>query len=101
MGLQSIEPFATYTHAFGHVEVLGTYVNLSYRRQGIGRSLFGAMFEVARRKGYETLFTFIRADNTAGLATYINQGFQIVGTAKRQAKLNGRCIDEIRVERFL
>lgn len=101
VGFQSMEPFASYTHAFDHVGVLGTYVALSYRRQGIARSLFQAMFEVACRKGYEKLFTFIRADNTAALAAYINQGFQIVGTAKRQAKLNGRYIDEIIVERFL
>lgn len=96
-----MEPFATYTHAFTHVGVLGTYVALLYRRQGIGRSLFRATFEAARCKGYEKLFTFIRADNVAALATYLNQGFHIVGTAKRQAKLKGRYVDEIIVERFL
>ena len=37
VGFQSLEPFANYTHAFDHVGVLGTYVDLSYRRQGIGR----------------------------------------------------------------
>ncbi|GAA6616864.1 N-acetyltransferase family protein [Scytonema sp. NUACC26] len=42
VGFQSMEPFATYTHAFDHVGVLGTYVELSYRRQGISTSLFQA-----------------------------------------------------------
>ena len=101
LGFQSMEPFATYTHAFNHVGVLGTYVDLAYRRQGISKSLFKATFEAARCKGYEKLFTFIRADNKAALATYLNEGFQIVGTAKRQAKLNGMHVDEIIIERFL
>lgn len=101
VGFQSMEPFATYTYAFDHVGVLGTYVDLPYRRQGIARKLFTATFEAARLKGYEKLFTFIRADNTAALTTYLNQGFQIVGTAKRHAKINQTYVDEIIVERFL
>lgn len=101
VGFQSMEPFATYTHAFDRVGVLGTYVDLSYRRQGIARKLFTATFEAARLKGYEKLFTFIRVDNTVALTTYLNQGFQIVGTAKRHAKINQTYVDEIIVERFL
>ena len=75
VGFQSLEPFATYTHAFDHVGIIGTYVDLSYRRQGIGTCLFGATFEAARHKGYEKLFTFVRADNTAALASYLKHGF--------------------------
>jgi L-amino acid N-acyltransferase YncA len=101
VGFQSMEPFATYTHAFDHVGVLGTYVDLSYRRQGIGACLFRATFETARRKGYEKIFTFIRADNLAALASYLKQGFHLVGTARRQAKINGKYVDEIIIERFL
>ncbi|WP_017316600.1 GNAT family N-acetyltransferase [Mastigocladopsis repens] len=101
VGFQSMEPFATYTHAFDHVGVIGTYVDLSYRRQGIGKCLFDATFEAARRKGYEKIFTYVRADNVAALASYLRRGFQIVGTAQRHAKLNGTYVDEIIIERFL
>ncbi len=101
VGFQSMEPFANYTHAFDHVGVLGTYVALSYRRQKIATSLFNATFELARWRGYEKLFTFIRADNMGALATYQNFGFEIIGTAKRQAKINSLYIDEIIVEKFL
>ena len=101
VGFQSMEPFANYTHAFDHVGVLGTYVDLACRRQGISRSLFEATFEAARRKGYEKIFTFVRADNPAALAAYLKHKFQIVGTAQKQAKVNGRCVDEIIIERFL
>jgi L-amino acid N-acyltransferase YncA len=101
VGFQSMEPFATYTHAFDHVGVLGTYVDLEYRRQGIGRCLFGTTFEVARAKGYEKIFTFVRADNLAALATYLHHGFHIVGTARRQAKVKGKYVDELIIEKLL
>src|SRR5262249_51383648 len=40
VGFQSMSPFATYTHAFDHVGVIGTYVDLGNRRQGIASSSF-------------------------------------------------------------
>lgn len=101
VGFQSMEPFATYTHAFDHVGVIGTYVDSSYRRQGIGARLFEATFEAARSKGYEKMFTYVRADNPAALATYLKHGFYIVGKAQKQAKFDARYVDEIIIERFL
>jgi L-amino acid N-acyltransferase YncA len=101
LGFQSLEPFATYTHAFDHVGTLGTYVDLACRHQGIATALFTATFEVARRKHYEKIHTFVRADNPAALATYLKHGFAIVGTAHRHAKINGAYVDEIIIERFL
>ena len=100
-GFQSMEPFATYTHAFDHVGTLGTYVDLTCRRQGIATALFHATFAAARLRGYEKLFTFVRTDNATALATYVAQGFEIVGTARRQARINGAYVDEIMIERFL
>lgn len=101
VGLQSLEPFGPYTHAFDHVGIMGTYVDLSCHRQGIARLLFAATFEAARLKGYEKIFTYVRADNEAGLGTYLSQGFEVVGTARRQAKIRGRYVDEVMIERFL
>ena len=89
VGFQSMAPFATYTHAFDHVGVIGTYVDLRSRRQGIAKRLFPATFEAARRKGYEKIFTYIRADNAVALATYQKHGFRIVGKAERHAKFAG------------
>jgi RimJ/RimL family protein N-acetyltransferase len=34
-------------------------------------------------------------------ARYQHQGFRIIGTAKRHARINGRFVDEVLVERFL
>ncbi len=101
VGFQVLEPYATYTHAFDHVGTLGTYVDLNLRRQGISRRLFAAKFPAARAKGYEKIFTFVRADNPAALQTYLGQGFVVVGNAKRQAKIDEQYIDEILIEKWL
>jgi len=101
VGFQSMEPFASYTHAFDHVGVLGTYVDLNCRRQGIATQLFRATFGSAVRKGYEKILTFVRADNPAALQTYLGQGFRTVGTAHRQARVGGQYVDEIIVEKLL
>ena len=101
VGFQSMEPFAGYTHAFDHVGVLGTYVDLECRRQGIAAALFQATFAAAARKGYAKIFTFVRADNPAALQTYLRQGFQTVGTARRQARIGDRYVDEIIIEKQL
>lgn len=101
LGFQDVSPFADYTHAFDHVGIIGTFVSLPHRRQGIAGRLFRSTFEAARLKGYEKFFTFIRADNPGALATYRRQGFEVIGTARRQARMKHGYVDEILVEAFL
>ena len=101
VGFQSMEPFATYTHAFDHVGVIGTYVDLSCRRTGIGSALFEATLEEARRKQYEKLFTYILVHNVAALRAYTKHGFSIVGTARRHARIRNTYVDMLVVERLL
>ena len=101
VGFQDVSPFGSFTHAFDHVGVIGTYVDLALRRQGVATRLFAATFEAARRKGYEKFFTYVRADNEVGLGTYLRQGFRIVGRAERQAKIDGRYIDEVIIEKAI
>jgi L-amino acid N-acyltransferase YncA len=101
VGFQDVSPFADYTRAFDHVGVIGTFVDLALRRQGIAGRLFRATFDAARARGYEKFFTFIRADNPAALATYQRHGFEVIGTARRQARTKFGYVDEILVEAFL
>ena len=100
-GFQTVEPFGSYTPALDHVGVIGTFVGKSFQKRGIGKALFQASFAAARAKGYEKLFAFVRADNTAGLAAYWGQGFEQIGIAKKHAKIDGRYVNEILIERFL
>jgi len=101
VGLQTMEPFAGYTRACDHVGVIATFVDLGYRRQGIGKRLFEATFDAARQKGYEKIFTYIRGDNPAALTAYMKYGFRVIGTSARHAKVGGCYIDEIIIEKFL
>ena len=101
VGFQSMAPVPSFSQAFAHVGVLGTFVDLACRRQGIGRQLFAATLPLARQKGYKKIFTYVRADNSGGLAAYLAQGFRIVGTAQQHIKIGERYIDEIVIEKLL
>jgi L-amino acid N-acyltransferase YncA len=101
VGFQVMEPYGPYTRAFDHVGTLGTYVDLDLRRHGIASRLFAATFEAAVRNGYQKAFTLVRADNRAALETYLRHGFEIVGTARRHTRIDGRFVDEIFIERQL
>ena len=81
--------------------MLGTYVELSRRRMGIGSALFEATFEAARRKQYEKLFTYILIDNAAAVRAYSKHGFSVVGTARRHARIRNNYVDMFVVERLL
>jgi L-amino acid N-acyltransferase YncA len=101
VGLQNLEPVANYTRAMDHVASIGTYVDLNRRREGIAGRLFAASLPAARAKGFEKLFTFVRADNPAALATYQRHGFEVIGTAKRHTKIDGEYVDETLIEKLL
>lgn len=101
MGFQTLEPFAAYTHAFDHVAVVGTCVKLSLRRHGVGTRLAEISFEEATRKGFEKLFTYVRADNRTALDFYRKLGFLIIGTAARHTKFGAKYVDSVFLERFL
>ena len=93
--------YAAYTSAFDHVGVMGTYVDLPLRRLGIASLLFAATFSRAQELGFEKISTFVRADNAAALKVYQQHGFEMIGISKRQAKINGKYVDEIMIEKSL
>lgn len=101
VGFQTIEPFAAYTSVFDHVAVIGTFVDSSAQRMGVGARLSEATFESAKRKGFEKIVTYVRADNKQSLDFHTKLGFRVIGTAQRQAKIGGKYIDEIFIEKFL
>ena len=101
IGFQTVGPLATYTHAHDHVGVIGTMVKLSERRQGIGGALLKTTEEVAIEKGYEKLFTSVRADNLGGRQFYTKSGFEIIGQARDHVKIDGNYNDSMIIEKFL
>jgi L-amino acid N-acyltransferase YncA len=102
VGFQTVEPWNAFvTHEFDHVATMGTWVDAAWRRRGVGRRLAGQSFAAARRLGYTKVFTDVRADNVDSLAFHLSLGFTIVGTARGQARLRGRDIDVVFIERVL
>ena len=101
VGFQTLEPYATFTHAFDHVGAVATFVDLGCQSRGVGKRLSETTFEKAQGKGYEKLFTFVRADNQDALQFYRKLGFRVIGTAKKQAKISGNYVDEVIIEMFL
>ena len=101
LGFQNVEPFATYTKAFDHVGIIGTYVDANSCGQGVAKQLFDYTFKSAKAKGYEKLFAYVRADNERALAVYLKQGFEIVGTAKKHGKSGDQYFDEVLIEKFI
>ena len=102
IAFQTVIPWNTFTtHEFDHVATMGTYVDAGQRRRGVGAALAAASFAAALDMGYEKIFTDLRADNLDSLGYHLALGFTIVGTACRHARVAGRDIDVIFIERFL
>jgi len=102
LGFQTVNPWNTFaTREFDHVATMGTYVDERHRRRGVGAALAAASFAAALEMGYEKIFTDLRADNLDSLGYHLALGFTIVGAARRHARVAGRDIDVIFIERFL
>lgn len=101
VGMQNVEPFANYTGAFDHVGIIATYVDTPHRHSGVGVRMAETTFAAAREKGFEKLFSYVRADNSDALGFYRKIGFRVVGTAERQARIGDSYVDEVVIERQL
>jgi L-amino acid N-acyltransferase YncA len=102
VAFQTVIPWNTFTtREFDHVATMGTYVDERHRRRGVGGALAAASFAAALELGYEKVFTDLRADNLDSLGYHLALGFTIVGVARAHARVAGRDIDVIFIERFL
>ena len=102
IAFQTVDPWSTFTtRELDHVATMGTYVDAGHRRRGVGAALAAASFAAALDLGYEKIFTDLRADNLDSLGYHLALGFTSVGAARRHARVAGRDIDVIFIERFL
>jgi L-amino acid N-acyltransferase YncA len=100
VGFQSIEPIAS-CNAFSHVASIGTFIDLNQRRRGIGTLLSQSTFSAAIQKNFNKIFSYVRADNPASVQFHLRLGFEIVGTARRHARIGNQYVDEIIIEKHL
>lgn len=101
LGIQDVQPIASDTTALNHVGQISTFVSLDDQRSGVGRAMSRATFRAAKAKGFLKLCASIRVDNRTAISFYQSQGFQIIGTARRHALIDGKYLDEVLAERFL
>jgi L-amino acid N-acyltransferase YncA len=77
------------------------YLDRAARGRGLGRLLLEALIREAARLGYWKLVARIFPFNTASLALCRSCGFRVVGTYEKHARLDGRWLDVVIVERLI
>lgn len=101
VGFQVLEPFSPFSRYFDHTAIIGTYVDELHQGKGVSKVLFEHSMKKAREKGFEKVIAYVRGDNPRALAAYLRQGFKIIGTAHKQAKIRGEYVDEVFIEKFI
>lgn len=96
-GLSSYRPRACYAG----IAEFSIYLDRAARGQGLGRLLLSALVETAAQRGYWKLVSRIFPSNAASRRLCRACGFREVGTYEKHARLDGRWLDVIIVERSL
>jgi L-amino acid N-acyltransferase YncA len=96
-GLYAYRPRDCYA---GIAEV-SVYVDASARGRGIGRQLLLAVIEAAAARGFWKLVSRVFPFNHASRAACRAAGFREVGTYEKHARLDGRWLDVVIVERLI
>ena len=85
--------------AYAGVAEVSVYVGERYRGEGVGRALLEALVRDSERSGIWMLQASIFALNDASVRLHARCGFRVVGKRERIARLNGRWLDTVLMER--
>ena len=77
------------------------YVHRDWRRRGVGDLLLAALISEAERLGLWKLLSRIFPFNEASRALCRKHGFREVGVYEKHARLDGRWLDVVIVERLI
>ena len=77
------------------------YVHRDWRRRGVGDLLLAGLISEAERLGLWKLLSRIFPFNEASRALCCKHGFREVGTYEKHARLDGRWLDVVIVERLI
>jgi len=77
-----------------HAMHIGISVLKEFWGQGLGTALFEALETWGQENGIHRLELTVMTHNERGVALYKKRGFEIEGTKKHSAKVNGQYIDE-------
>ena len=85
--------------AYAGVAEVSVYVGAQHRGEGVGRALLEALIEDSEQNGIWMLQAGIFALNDVSVRLHAQCGFRLVGRRERIARLNGRWLDTILMER--
>ncbi|MEJ6070500.1 ribosomal protein S18-alanine N-acetyltransferase, partial [Psychrobacter sp. 16-Bac2893] len=74
--------YCLYQLLFEQAEILRIGTHPDYQRQGIASRVFIRLDEALKANQVESLLLEVRADNTAAIALYEQQGFTVIHTRK-------------------
>ena len=77
------------------------YLDRTARGRGVGRQLLGRLIGVAAARGYWKLVSRIFPANAASRALCRSCGFREVGVYEKHARLDGKWLDVVIVERLI
>jgi ribosomal protein S18 acetylase RimI-like enzyme len=85
----------------GTAEIVALYVDPNHKRQGVGRALASASFDVARDRGFDTLSLWVFERNQQARAFYAALEFVPDGGAKTTTRWGGSSLREVRYRRAI
>jgi L-amino acid N-acyltransferase YncA len=86
---------------YAGIAEFSVYLDCASRGQRIGQALLNALVDAARERGFWKLVSRIFPFNAASRALCVRCGFREVGTYEKHAKLDGRWLDVVIVERLI
>jgi RimJ/RimL family protein N-acetyltransferase len=82
-----------------HIGHFGMGVRRAYWGQGLGSKLLETMNEFVDNSGFLRVEANVRVENVRGVALYKRFGYEIEGTRRAAAFINGRFVDEYFIAR--
>ena len=93
--------YCLYQVLFEQAEILRIGTHPNYQRQGIASQIFAKLNEVLETQQVEALLLEVRADNTAAIALYEQQGFTMIHRRKGYYQLGLQsAIDALIMQRI-
>ena len=100
LGWASMAPYRD-RRCYAGVGEFSVYIHRDARGRGVGRLLLAELLVEGRRRGYWKLLSRVFPSNAASLALCRALGFREVGTYEKHARLDGRWLDVVIVERLI
>ena len=84
-----------------HVGLVGIAIRDGWREIGLGRILMDRILEWMRARGFRKAELSVFATNERARRLYESAGFQVEGVLKRQFRIRGEFVDDIRMGKWL